>query len=1069
MTTTEGPIDQILQTLRERAKELTCLYEVDEILSRQAGPSPEVYQRIVEAIPPGWQYSEICRCRIVMDGQTFEPENFQESPWCMSAEIRTEGEPVGEIAVYYTEEKPKADEGPFLKEERKLINTIAERISLFLMQQRLRSAHQSWKSAVRSISARETQPWAVLLEFLRRTDLKLLGRITRKMINHLCWNGVREAEALLHESLLEEDDRGEAAADDENRPMVRRRVEEGAGLTERTFEVAARHLSEAEVVACMQRWINEEKSTYLIKSLENPGTGLAEMAEAVDRYQAAAIDESELPLAVQTSLKVALLRRYFVDQLTYIKVAKGFVRIEDFYDLIQHLIHPARSQGKLGGKGAGLFLATQILRKSPEYAELFRNLKIPRTWYLASDTLLEFIHYNNLEEVYNRKYMEVERLRQDYPHIIQVFKNSPFPPEIVKGLAVALDDFEDRPLIVRSSSLLEDQVGSAFSGKYKSLFVANQGTKEQRLAALQDAIAEVYASVFSPDPIEYRAERGLLDFREEMGILIQEVVGRRIGKYFMPAFAGVAFSNNEFRWSARIKQQDGLVRMVPGLGTRAVDRLADDYPVLVSPGQPNLRVNVTPDEIVRYSPAKMDVINLEHNVFETVDVRELLRECGDDYPAVRKMISMVDHNQIRKPSALEPDWESDDFVVTFEGLIEDGLFVNQLKTMLTLLSDKLGTPVDLEFAHDGDDFYLVQCRSQSYAKEHAPAPIPRDIPRDRLLFTANRYVSNGRIPDITHIVYVDPERYASLGDLQEMKDVGRAVGRLNMLLPKRQFVLMGPGRWGSRGDIKLGVSVTYSEINNTAVLLEIARQKGNYVPELSFGTHFFQDLVEAEIRYLPLYPDDPDAVFHELFFRRSGNILPDLLPEFAHLSDVIRVIDVPRETDGRVLRMLMNADLDEAVGMLAPPGTEAGPVDEAKWIVDATPENHWRWRLRMAERIASHVDAQRFGIKAMYVFGSTKNATAGPGSDVDLIVHDHGDLRQRRQFSTWLEGWSLTLAEINYLRTGYSSDGLLDVHFVTDEDIANRTSYASKIGAVTDAARPLRLGNNQKQHEKAES
>jgi pyruvate,water dikinase len=219
------------------------------------------------------------------------------------------------------------------------------------------------------------------------------------------------------------------------------------------------------------------------------------------------------------------------------------------------------------------------------------------------------------------------------------------------------------------------------------------------------------------------------------------------------------------------------------------------------------------------------------------------------------------------------------------------------------------------------------------------------------------------------------------------------VGRLNMLLPKRQFVLMGPGRWGSRGDIKLGVSVTYSEINNTAVLLEIARQKGNYVPELSFGTHFFQDLVEAEIRYLPLYPDDPGTIFHELFFRRSGNILPDLLPEFAHLSDVIRVIDVPRETDGRVLRVLMNADLDEAVGMLAPPGAAAGPVDETKWIVEATPENHWRWRLRMAERIASHVDAQRFGIKALYVFGSTKNATAGPGSDVDLIVHDRGDLR----------------------------------------------------------------------------
>ena len=96
-----------------------------------------------------------------------------------------------------------------------------------------------------------------------------------------------------------------------------------------------------------------------------------------------------------------------------------------------------------------------------------------------------------------------------------------------------------------------------------------------------------------------------------------------------------------------------------------------------------------------------------------------------------------------------------------------------------------------------------------------------------------------------------------------MRDVGRAVGRLNKLLPKRQFILIGPGRWGSRGDIKLGVPVTYSDINNSAMLIEVARQKGNYLPDLSFGTHFFQDLVEASIRYLPLYPDDPEIAFQE--------------------------------------------------------------------------------------------------------------------------------------------------------------------------------------------------------------
>jgi hypothetical protein len=1065
MSTSEG-VESILGALRERAKELNCLYAVDEILNRQDVPRDEMFRRLIEALPPGWQFPEICQAELTIEGKRFRPKGFMGSPWRMDSEIVVRGRKAGEIAVYYTEERPEAGEGPFLREERRLLDAVAERIGFGVLRQEIRETEE--RGRVRGENTRidgvtapslDTRPWSVLLDFLQRTDPNLMTRITRKMINHLCWTGVAEAEELLQKS-LEEPDASDAERE-ENRPVERRTLYDTSTLTGRTFDIAGRHLSEQEVITRIQTWINEERSTFLIKSLENPGTGLAELGEAVERFQSAGIDESELPVHVQTSLKVALLRRFFVDQLRFINLAKRFVEIRDFYDLVQHLIYPSRSQGKLGGKGAGLFLATQVLRRSRGQTDLLRNIRVPKTWYVASDAILDFIQYNTLNEVYNRKYMEIGLVRQDYPHIVQLFKNSRFPAEITKGLAAALDDFGNTPLIVRSSSLLEDQAGASFSGKYKSLFLANQGTKAERLAALQDAIAEVYASVFSPDPIEYRAERGLLDFREEMAILIQEVVGRRVGKYFMPAFSGVAFSNNEFRWSARIKREDGLVRIVPGLGTRAVDRLSDDYPVLVSPGQPGLRVNVTPDEVIRYSPKKIDVINLEDNVFETVDVGELLRKFGDEYPLASKMISIVDGNRIRKPSGIEPDWEEDDFVVTFEGVFADTRFMAQIEAILKRLREGLGMPVDIEFAHDGENFHLLQCRAQSYAHEHAPAPIPRNIPRDRIVFSANRYVSNGRVPDVTHIVYVDPEEYGNLSDLRELREVGRAVGALNKLLPKRQFVLMGPGRWGSRGDIKLGVSVTYSDINNAAALLEIARQKGNYVPELSFGTHFFQDLVEAEIRYIPLYPGDPDIVFDEIFLRRSRNIMPQLVPNFAHLAGVVRVIDVPQETGGQVLRVLLNADLDEAIGVLDRPSTASEPAARRDAVVEAPVEDHWRWRLRMAEEIAAHVDAQAFGVKAIYVFGSTKNATAGPGSDIDLIVHVTGDEHARREFDLWLQGWSLSLAQINFLRTGYKSAGLLDVHYVTDEDIAKQTSYAAKIGAVTDAARPLEMRGTQ--------
>jgi hypothetical protein len=303
---------------------------------------------------------------------------------------------------------------------------------------------------------------------------------------------------------------------------------------------------------------------------------------------------------------------------------------------------------------------------------------------------------------------------------------------------------------------------------------------------------------------------------------------------------------------------------------------------------------------------------------------------------------------------------------------------------------------------------------------------------------------------------VDPDEYAALPQVQQLKDVGRAVGTLNKLLPKRQFALLGPGRWGSRGDVRLGVSVGYADISNAAALIEIARKRGNYVPELSFGTHFFQDLVESSIRYLPLYPDDAGVVFDELFFRRAPNLLARLAPEYAPLEKVVRVIDVPAAASGQVLRILMNAELDEAVGVLGPPGG-APPAAPPEPTARAG-EDHSRWRLRMAERVAAELVAERFGVKGLYVYGSTKNATAGPGSDIDLLVHFAGSPEQRRELGLWLEGWSLCLAEINYLRTGYKSAGLLDVQLIGDDDIARQSSYAAKIGAVTDAARPLPLG-----------
>ena len=1055
----KGTVDDILKALQERAKELNCLYQVDEALSRLAAGPEDAYRSVASVLPSGYQYPEKCRARILIGEKAYGAQDFVETPWMQSADIMVQGERIGRVEVSYLVQMPRVNEGPFLEEERRLIGAVADRVAHSVMRLGPQKSSRGRKRPAARRVAEARQGWWVIIDFLKVSDRPLLMRLTRRMINHLCWNGVEEAQALLQRFVPERELKA-SGAPDENRPLARSSPKMLSTLTQETFRTAAAHLSTEEILSKLQEWIRDDKSSFLLDTLESPGSTVGDVSDAIQRFVNLTDDENELPRSTLTALRVLLMRRFFTDELELINTAKNFVEVRDFHEVTQHVVSPVRSYGQLGGKSSGLFLASRIVAKSKEYSDTLSGVKVPKTWYVTSDGLLDFIHYNHLDDVYNRKYLDIDQVRREYPNIVQVFKNSHFSPDVLKGLSLALDDFEDRPLIVRSSSLLEDRMGAAFAGKYKSLFLANQGSKKERLAALTDAIAEVYASVFGPDPIEYRAERGMLDLHEEMGIMIQEVVGVRAGDYWLPTVAGVAFSNNEFRWSPRIRREDGLLRMVPGLGTRAVDRLSEEYPVLIAPGQPGLRVNMSVDEISRYSPKRLDVINLRARVFESVDVRDFFKTSGENMPDVANLVSVLEHGDLRRPLGLglDVDFKRDEVVVTFEGLIERTPFVPRIRALLNLLREKMGVPVDIEFACDGDSIYLLQCRPQSYTADNAPADIPADLPQDKIIFTAKRYISNGRVPDITHVVYVDPRKYKALPDLESLEAVGRAVSRLNRLLPKRRFILMGPGRWGSRGDVRLGVSVTYSDINNTAALVEIARKEGNYIPDLSFGTHFFQDLVEASIRYLPLYPDEADVVFRESFFTDSRNVLADLLPEYASLADVVRVIDIPGSQDGQVLKLLMDADRDIGVGMLGVPSSQAEPVPGRRTASPEHPsEGHWLRRQRMAERIAAEVDGPRFGVKAVYLFGSVKSAMAGPASDIDLIVHVACTRAQRKDLESWLEGWSRCLAEMNYLRTGHKADQLLDVHFVTDKDIQQQTSYATKIGAVTDAAKPLRM------------
>ncbi len=483
-------MDNLLRDLKERAKELNCLYGVIEITNQKGLAEAEAMRKIIEVIPRGWQYPDICMARIEIGSAVYEPEGFAQTQWVQSSDIVVQDEVAGSVSVLYRQEPPGPPDSPFLNEERRLLDSIADWLGHYLLHRQLGEVFEQHRESAQGGS------WAAILELLRRTNPQLLLRITRKMTNFLCWSGSREAERLLATVSSAPGSADAGGFDDTNRPRPKETVQLFLHKVDEVFAIAFSFLGEKETLALVQRWIREDRSSFLVSVIENQTSHHTEVVEALDRHFHMDPEGSELSPAREIMFRVAMIRRFLTDQPLAINIAKKFFRLQDFQNLLHRVVFPVGSHGKLGGKGFGVLLAWAILQSdeaSREGKELLANVRIPKTWYLASDGILSFIYHNNLEDVIDQKYKDLGQVRQEYPYVVQVFKNSPFPPEIVKGLALALDDFGNAPLIVRSSSLLEDRMGASFAGKYKSLFIANQGSKEQRLTALTDAVAEVYA------------------------------------------------------------------------------------------------------------------------------------------------------------------------------------------------------------------------------------------------------------------------------------------------------------------------------------------------------------------------------------------------------------------------------------------------------------------------------------------------------------------------------------------------------------------------------------------------
>ncbi len=756
------------------------------------------------------------------------------------------------------------------------------------------------------------EEWQVIIELLQKVDLQLLYRLARRMFYYLFIKEGSKIENLL-EILQFPSDLEEAQDLYANVPNPKVSPFRLLKFSEIVFQKAGEYLAPEEISKQLSLWMAQERTRFLSIVTENPNASLQEVKEALDKFDKMTRTENPLSPDERIAIRVALTRRFLSNNLPYIRVAKNHIKIHDFYQLSKNIIGSARGIGKVGGKSAGMLLGYSILKNEGGKNKELENIKLPRSWFITSDSIMEFIHHNALEEITSLKYLEPEGIKAGYPFLQQLFKNSYFTPEIIEQLDKMLDEIGNKPIIVRSSSLLEDSFGAAFSGKYKSLFLANQGSKKEKLEALLDAISEIYASVFSPDPIIYRRERGLLDFDEEMAILIQEVVGRQIGDYYFPLYAGVAFGYNEFRWSPRISKRDGMIRLVFGLGTRAVDRIGDDYPTLISPGKPNLKLNLRVEDLIRYSQKKMDVINLKNNTLETISVEEVIKKYGNLIPNISQILSIFDGGILKIPYGAMFDPTKCECYITFQGLFEKTPFLKIMREILSILENTLGYPPDVEFACDGECLYFLQCRPQAVTFQEAFVNIPKEIEINRILFSTNRFVTSGLIKGVEWIVYVDPEKYSEMQDLTQIKEVASAISNLNYILPKKRFILIGPGRWGSRGDVKLGVPVKYSDINNTAMLIELSFKTGDYEPELSFGTHFFQDLVESNISYLPIFQDEGSFLKKDLFLD-SQNELKNLLPQYSHLEEVLKVYNTKKYLNNSTLSIYMDGREDSAIG-----------------------------------------------------------------------------------------------------------------------------------------------------------
>ncbi|MHC4741722.1 MAG: PEP/pyruvate-binding domain-containing protein, partial [Planctomycetota bacterium] len=571
-----------------------------------------------------------------------------------------------------------------------------------------------------------------------------------------------------------------------------------------------------------------------------------------------------------------------------LSLAKESFSLEDLLDIRKRMI----GTGFIGGKAVGMLLANKLI-SADESLGLRGILEPHDSFYVGSDVFYTYLVENGwwnlrVEQKSKEGYFKVaSELREQ-------LLTGKFPDQVREQFREMIEYFGQSPIIVRSSSLLEDAFGNAFAGKYESFFCVNQGDPDERYSRFEDAVRQVYASMMGEDALTYRLQRGLDQEDEQMALLVQRVSGSHRDGFFFPDLAGVGMSHNAFTWKPELDPKAGMLRLVFGLGTRAVDRVEDDYPRIVALDAPMTRPLAGMSDVRKYSQRSVDLLDTQNNAQRTTALEELLAKGLDielDYVAEKDSELS---RQVRQQGGPGKHY----WLLTFKKLFSETSFLRNMQKILKALEKAYSYPVDIEFTANFTEggstmINLLQCRPLQTKGHQRHVEIPSDIEPEKILFKTEGCFMGGSIAQkISRLIHIDPEGYSKL-PLSQKYDVARLIGKLNKLIRDKYTdatIMFGPGRWGTSTP-SLGVPVGFREINNAAVLVEMAYESASLMPELSFGTHFFQDLVETDIFYVALFPGKGNVVLNREKLLSMDNALTKLLPEADKYQHIVHVCE----------------------------------------------------------------------------------------------------------------------------------------------------------------------------------